>query len=149
MTDVGLSPGVVDDDNAFALGGIAGHAGLFGSAREVALAGARFLEECEGAGRIGPPGPSRAFCGPSGPGGRGLGWDRPSGKSSLGTLFGKGPRGAIGHLGYTGTSLWVDLDRRVAIALCSNRVLFGRENQQIRDFRPQFHDAVARTLGLA
>ncbi len=149
QSDLGLAPGLVDDDNAFALGGIAGHAGLFGTARAVAIAGARFLEECEGARRIGPAVLARAFCGPSGPGGRGLAWDRPSGKSSLGAILGKGPRGAIGHLGYTGTSLWIDCDRRVVVALCSNRVLYGRENLLIRDFRPRFHDAVARTFGLA
>lgn len=149
MSDVGPAPGQVDDDNAFALGGIAGHAGLFGTAGAVALAGARFLEECEGRGRLGPSELARAFCGPSGAGGRGLGWDRPSGRSSLGTLLGQGSLGAVGHLGYTGCSLWVDRDRRVSIALCSNRVLLGRENLMIRDFRPRFHDAVARTFDLA
>jgi CubicO group peptidase (beta-lactamase class C family) len=145
---VGLLPGQVDDDNAYALGGIAGHAGLFGTAGAVALAGARFLEECEGAGRLGPADLARTFCGPSGPGGRGLGWDRPSGRSSLGTILGRGRQGAIGHLGFTGTSLWIDRDRRLSVALCSNRVLLGRDNEQIRDFRRSFHDAVARTLGL-
>jgi CubicO group peptidase (beta-lactamase class C family) len=149
VIDVGLCPGQVDDDNAFALGGIAGHAGLFGTATAVAVAGVRFLQECEGEGRLGPRALARAFCGPSGPGGRGLGWDRPSGKSSLGTVLGKGSQGAVGHLGYTGTSLWIDCDRRVVVALCSNRVLQGRENLLIRDFRPRFHDAVARTFGLA
>jgi len=147
-TAVGPRPGEVEDDNAFAMGGVAGHAGLFGTARAVAMAGACFLQECEGRGRLAPANLAREFCGPSGPEGRGLGWDRPSGSWSLGTVLGRGPRGAVGHLGFTGTSLWVDLDRRVAIALCTNRVFHGRENLMIHDFRPRFHDAVARSLEL-
>jgi serine-type D-Ala-D-Ala carboxypeptidase len=147
--EVGRREGEVDDDNAFALGGVAGHAGLFGTAGAVALAGARFLEECEGRGRLAPAQLALAFCGPSGPGGRGLAWDRVSPESSLGTLLGRGPEGAVGHLGFTGTSLWVDRTRRIAVALCSNRVLHGRENQMIRDFRPRFHDAVAHFCELA
>ena len=147
---VGEQRGVVDDDNALALLGVAGHAGLFGTARSVALLGARFLEECEGARRLAPPELAREFCGPSGPGGRGLGWDRVSREgSSLGALLGRGPKGAVGHLGFTGCSLWIDLDLRLSVALLSNRVFLGRENQQIRDFRPFFHDAVARALALA
>lgn len=146
----GACAGEVDDDNAYALCGIAGHAGLFGTARAVALAGAAFLGELAGERRLAPPALARTFCEPSGPGGRGLGWDRASATgSSLGTLLGRGPRGAVGHLGFTGSSVWIDLDAQVVIALCSNRVALGRDNQLIRDFRPRFHDAVARLLGLA
>ena len=149
---IGEQPGEVDDDNAYALGGVAGHAGLFGTAAAVALAGGRFLEELAGAGRLAPARLARHFCEPSGPpaANRALGWDRAAAVgSSLGTRLGRGPRGAIGHLGFTGVSLWLDLDRQVALALCSNRVWFGRDNQLLRDFRPRFHDAVARAFDLA
>ena len=67
--------------------------------------------------------------------------------ASSGKRFGRsGPRGAIGHLGFTGTSLWIDLDRQLVIALCANRVALGRANIAIRDFRPRFHDAVLDAL---
>ncbi len=132
------------------MGGAAGHAGLFGTARDVARLGSALLGDCSGAGRLAPTEVARAFCTPSGPGGRGLSWDRPSASgSSLGHTLGTGRLGAVGHLGFTGTSLWIDLDRQVCVALCSNRTLLGRENQLLRDFRPRFHEAVAQALGLA
>lgn len=58
------------------------------------------------------------------------------------------PPRALGHLGFTGTSLWIDFDRELVVALLTNRVAFGRGNQQLRDFRPRFHDAVLDALGL-
>ena len=66
---------------------------------------------------------------------------------SAGPRFGRaGTHGAIGHLGFTGTSLWIDLDRQLVVALCTNRVALGRANIAIRDFRPRFHDAVLDAL---
>jgi serine-type D-Ala-D-Ala carboxypeptidase len=145
--DVGLRPGEVDDDNAYASGGVAGHAGLFGSAADAAELGQLFLEEYLGARRLAEPELVRQFVGPSGPGKRGLAWDRPTRKgSSIGTRLGRGRLGAVGHLGYTGCSLWIDLDRELVVALVTNRVFPDRHNQAIRTFRPRFHDAVAQVL---
>jgi CubicO group peptidase (beta-lactamase class C family) len=145
--EVGLRPGEVDDDNAYASGGVAGHAGLFGTASDAAEIGQLFLEEYLGARRLAEPELVRQFAGPSGPGRRGLSWDRPTRKgSSIGTRLGRGRLGAVGHLGYTGCSLWIDLDRELVVALLSNRVFPDRQNQTIRAFRPRFHDAVAQAL---
>src|SRR6185312_6608525 len=103
------------DDNAFALGGVSGHAGLFGAAQDVARLGALILEDLDGAARLAPrsiwtelatldattPNSTRA-----------LGFDTPSAQgSSSGTKLGRGPLGALGHTGFTGTSLWLDRDR--------------------------------------
>jgi CubicO group peptidase (beta-lactamase class C family) len=55
----------------------------------------------------------------------------------------------VGHTGFTGASLWIDLSRRLVVALCTNRTLTGRKELGIRQFRPQFHDAVVESLGLA
>jgi CubicO group peptidase (beta-lactamase class C family) len=79
-----------------------------------------------------PPGTSRA-----------LGWDTPSVPSSSGSLF---SRRSIGHLGFTGTSLWIDLDGGIAITLLTNRTWPDRSNQAIRELRPRFHDALRREL---
>jgi CubicO group peptidase (beta-lactamase class C family) len=79
---------------------------------------------------------------------RALGWDTPSAEgSSLGGRIGRG-WGAIGHLGFTGTSVWIDRNREVVVALLTNRVHPSADNQRIRAFRPSFHDAVAAALGI-
>ncbi len=142
--------GRVDDDNAFAMGGVAGHAGVFGTARALASLGWLVIEELEGAARLGSGEVLRSFVpidpadGPP----RSLGFDRvaPEG-SSAGSQLGRGPKGAIGHLGFTGCSLWIDLDRRLSVALLTNRTYHGRQNVQgIRALRPAFHDALCRSL---
>jgi CubicO group peptidase (beta-lactamase class C family) len=132
--------GEVDDDNAYCLDGVSGHAGLFSTALDVARFGQSLLAD----GRAwGPdaltPHSTRA-----------LGFDTPSREgASCGARFGRnGPRGAIGHLGFTGTSLWVDLDLQVVVAFLTNRVAFGRANVRIREFRPRVHDAVLDALKL-
>jgi len=80
---------------------------------------------------------------------RALGWDTPSPEaSSLGSRLGRRGWGAIGHLGFTGTSLWIDVNREVVVALLTNRVHPTRENEAIRAFRPRFHDVVAEALGI-
>lgn len=137
--------GEVDDDNAYVLDGVSGHAGLFGTALDVAHFGQAILD-----GAISPPKPwavDRSTPGST----RALGFDTPGTDSpSCGPRFGtKGPRGAIGHLGFTGTSLWIDFDRRLVVALLTNRVALGRSNLRIREFRPRFHDSVLDTLKLA
>ena len=72
-----------------------------------------------------------------------LGWDTPSVPSSSGTLF--SPE-SFGHLGYTGTSLWIDPARELAVVLLSNRVHPTRRNERIRAFRPLIHDLVCRDI---
>ncbi|MFT3710116.1 MAG: serine hydrolase domain-containing protein [Archangium sp.] len=137
-------PGQVDDDNCFVLDGVSGHAGLFGTALDVARFGQAILEERWlpsvpwGADTL-TPGSTRA-----------LGFDTPSlDGASAGPRFGrKGPRGAIGHLGFTGTSLWIDFDRQLVVAFLTNRTALGRANIAIRAFRPRVHEAVIDALGL-
>ncbi len=136
-------PCEVDDDNAWVLDGVSGHAGLFGTALDVARFGQAVLEgrwaPAVGWVRDATPGSTRTF-----------GFDTPSTEgASCGQRFGKrGPRGAIGHLGFTGTSLWIDLDRELVVAFLTNRVALGRANIRIRAFRPQVHDAVLDALKL-
>ena len=136
--------GQVDDDNAFCLDGVSGHAGLFGTALDVLHFGQAVLagQACV------PPGPWARDRTPGST--RALGFDTPSAEgASCGPRFGRaGRRGAIGHLGFTGTSLWVDLDRQLVVALLTNRVALGRGNQALQAFRPRFHDAVLDALGL-
>jgi CubicO group peptidase (beta-lactamase class C family) len=143
--------GDVDDDNAWVMDGVAGHAGLFGTASDVAAFGQAVLDDWVGAGRLAQteywtvalrrdsttPGSTRA-----------LGFDTrlpgdPEGDGSAGRLVGRVPPGAVGHTGYTGTSLWIDLGRRLVVALCTNRTAGprGRADLRIREFRPRFHDA--------
>lgn len=146
-------PGEVDDDNAWVMDGVAGHAGLFGTAADLAAFGQVVLDELRGAGKIAPQALWERAVRPdaSTPGStRALGFDTPSTvDSSAGRFFGRRSPGAIGHLGFTGVSLWIDLAHRVVVALCTNRTLSGRGNVGIRELRPRFHDAVATWLGLA
>jgi len=148
LTPVGPRPGEVDDDNAFACGGVAGHAGLFGTARAAARIGQAFLEAATVGGPLAPLAMARRFLGPTS-GERGLSWERPERQgSSLGSRLGRGPLGAVGHLGFTGCSLWIDLDAALVVALCTNRTHLTRSNLAIRQFRPRFHDAVAEAIGI-
>ncbi|RJS18121.1 serine hydrolase [Corallococcus sp. H22C18031201] len=146
-------PGEVDDDNAWVMDGVAGHAGLFGTAVDVARFGQAILEGCSGNAVL-APGPlwhRLLATDPLLPGStRSMGFDSPSaGISSAGTFLGDTPPGAVGHLGFTGTSLWVDLRRSLVVVLLTNRVANGRQDQRIRDFRPIFHDLVVDALGLS
>jgi CubicO group peptidase (beta-lactamase class C family) len=75
---------------------------------------------------------------------RALGWDRVSPPSQSGRYF---SADAYGHLGYTGTSLWIDPERRLSVTLLTNRTWPHRESQQIKQVRPSFHDAVMQALG--
>ncbi len=139
----------MDDDNAWVMDGVSGHAGLFGTATEVARFGQRVLEELDGAGRLAPAALWERAVTPAPGSTRGFGFDTPSGtSSSAGRLIGRTPPGAFGHLGYTGTSLWVDRARRLSVALLTNRTAHGREKLEVQEFRPAFHDAVLQMLGL-
>lgn len=137
-------PGEVDDDNAWVMDGVAGHAGLFGTAPAVAAFGQAVLDGW----LLAPAGFAVDTSTPAST--RTIGFDTPSPEgASCGPRLGRaGPLGAIGHLGFTGTSLWIDFDRQLVVALLTNRVVFGRENVQIRAFRPRFHEAVLDTFGL-
>ncbi|RKH47930.1 serine hydrolase domain-containing protein [Corallococcus sicarius] len=146
-------PGEVDDDNAWVLDGVAGHAGLFGTAVDVARFGQAVLEGCAGTHAGIAPAPlwyrllatDPLVAGST----RSMGFDSPSkGYSSAGRFIGDTPPGAVGHLGFTGTSLWVDLRRSLVVALITNRVAQGRQDLRIRDFRPAFHELVVEALDL-
>jgi len=145
-------PGEVDDDNAWVLDGVSGHAGVFGTAVDVARFGQAILAGCAGDAAL-APGPlwHRALA--SDPllegSTRRMGFDSPSkALSSAGHFLGDTPPGAVGHLGFTGTSLWVDLRRSLVVALVTNRVANGRQETRIRDFRPVFHDLLVQALDL-
>jgi serine-type D-Ala-D-Ala carboxypeptidase len=135
--------GEVQDENAFVLGGVAGHAGLFATADDIA----RYAETMLTGGNpillpetislftrreSSPPDTTRT-----------LGWDTPSTPSQSGKHF--GPR-SYGHLGYTGTSLWIDPDRQLSITLLTNRTWPDCSNQAIKQVRPKFHDAIVEAL---
>ena len=136
--------GEVHDENAAAMGGVAGHAGLFGTAESVlAVSGAwlRGYHERESIldGKL-----VRQFTirqDSSTQSSWALGWDTPSAPSSSGSCFSER---SFGHLGYTGTSLWIDPLRQLEVVLLSNRVHPNRRNEKIKIFRPLIHDLVYR-----
>jgi len=132
----------VHDDNAWAMGGVAGHAGLFATARDVAGMGAAWLVALEGGEWLPAELASRAIA--RRPLGRGLGWDLKSeAGSSAGELMGSR---TFGHLGFTGCSLWIDPDRGLSVALLTNRVHPSRHGEGIKELRPVFHDALVGAL---
>lgn len=137
----GLIWGEVHDPNAYALGGVAGHAGLFSSARDLAVFAQMLLNGGEyGGARVVRPQTLARWTAPQGPGSsRALGWDTPSGTSSAGRFF--GPR-SFGHTGYTGTSLWVDPERGIFVVILTNRVNPTAENMKHVALRRAVADAV-------
>jgi serine-type D-Ala-D-Ala carboxypeptidase len=140
--------GEVHDDNAWAMGGVAGHAGLFATAADVdALAGR--LHACwRGEDDFVPAAIVREFWrrDPAVAGSSwALGWDTPSATGS--SAGDKLSSHAVGHLGFTGTSLWIDLERNVRVVLLTNRVHPRRDNDRIRQVRPRVHDAAMEALG--
>jgi CubicO group peptidase (beta-lactamase class C family) len=146
--------GEVQDENAWLLQGVSGHAGLFSNVPDLLrfadeILAALFKTTSEAgwprlfdaatvtlfAQRQGPKGSSRA-----------LGWDTPSQNSSSGQHF---SQRSIGHLGFTGCSLWIDLEAEIAAVLLTNRTWpdrFTATSQLIREVRPAFHDAVRESL---
>ncbi|MGD0761370.1 MAG: serine hydrolase domain-containing protein [Candidatus Sulfotelmatobacter sp.] len=138
--------GEVQDENASVLGGVAAQAGVFSTAEDLA----RFAHAMLGGGHpilrpetvalftrreTAPAGTSRA-----------LGWDTPSGHSQSGRYF---SAQAYGHLGYTGTSLWIDPVRELSVVLLTNRTWPDCSNWAIKQVRPKFHDAVVEALDAA
>jgi len=135
--------GEVNDENAFVMGGVAGHAGCFSTALDVSVFAHCMLQggsplvkketlEIFTRRQDSPPGTSRA-----------LGWDTPSQPSQSGKYFSSR---SYGHLGYTGTSLWIDPDRQLSVTLLTNRTWPDRGSQSIKQIRPAFHDAVIEAL---
>ncbi len=137
--------GVVHDPNACAMGGVSGHAGLFSSARDLALFGQMLLYEGEYDGvRLLRPGTVASWTSRQRPGSsRALGWDTPSEISTAGRYF--GPR-SFGHTGYTGTSLWVDPERGLFVVLLTNRVNPTSENTRHEALRRAVADAVQEAV---
>lgn len=141
-----LLVGVVDDENAFSLGGAAGHAGLFGTALAVHSV-VSALWRCYDGGddaSIFSPETARAFLTPPETGARALGFDVPSGaQPGSGYLF---QTPTVGHLGYTGTSFWMELATGIHIVLLTNRTHPYRFKEGIKAFRPTIHDAVMTAI---
>ena len=137
--------GEVHDENAWALGGAAGHAGLFGTAGAVGAFARAALLTLAGQDLLAKSATARAFAGRTAipNSSRALGWDTMLPTSSCGTRM--SPT-AIGHTGFTGTSLWIDWERDLYVVLLTNRVHPTRENEGIRAIRPAFHDAVVAAL---
>jgi CubicO group peptidase (beta-lactamase class C family) len=136
--------GEVHDTYAAALGGVAGHAGLFGSAPAVGAFARTVLRASRGGAEEPPPfSPAnvKAFTSRSAvPGSsRALGWDTMLPTSSCGTRMSPA---AIGHVGYTGTSLWIDPARDRYYVLLTNRACGGGTPEQMREVRRAFHDAI-------
>src|SRR5262249_19116468 len=144
-----LVQGEVHDENAFSIGGVSGHAGVFSTASDLAS----FCQMLLNGGVYAHPRILRRatitqFTAPqqlSG-GARTLGWAVPSGNSSSGRYYSSQ---SFGHTGFTGTSIWIDPYRQLFVVLLTNRVHPTRENQKIQQLRPAFHDAVMQALGYA
>ena len=137
--------GEVYDENASVMGGVSPQAGVFSTASDTAL----FAEAMLSGGtpvvhpetlavftrrEISPAGTSRA-----------LGWDTPSKPSQSGKYL---SAASFGHLGYTGTSLWIDPERQLSVTLLTNRTWPDGSNRAIKEVRPRFHDAVCEALGI-
>ena len=136
--------GEVHDENAAAMGGVAGHAGLFGTAESVLAVSGAWLRGYHGRESILDGELVRQFTTRQGSAAQSswaLGWDTPSAPSSSGSGFSER---SFGHLGYTGTSLWIDPLCELEVVLLSNRVHPSRRNEKIKVFRPCIHDLIYR-----
>jgi len=141
--------GHVHDENAHALGGHSGHAGLFGTALDIFALTTTLIKIYHGD----SAGPlktetvrtffSRQEIAPDSS--WALGWDTPSGQnSSSGNYF---STSSVGHTGFTGTSVWIDLRKNITVLFLTNRVHPSRSNEKIKDFRPKLHNLIMRELG--
>jgi beta-N-acetylhexosaminidase len=144
-----LIQGEVHDENAAAIGGVSGHAGVFSTAPDLAAFCQMLLNGgVYGHQRILRRATISEFTEPqqlSG-GTRTLGWAVPTEGGSSGHFM--GPH-TFGHTGFTGTSIWIDPDRQLFVIFLTNRVHPTRENQKLAKVRPALHDAVMESLGLA
>lgn len=143
----GYVQGEVHDDNCWRLGGISGHAGLFSNVADTLRFAHCILRKGS---PVFDPEAIDAFAVrqklPASTS-RALGWDTPSKPSSSGDCF---SLRSVGHLGFTGTSLWIDMEKQIAIVLLTNRTFPGDEpegiSQRIQQVRPLFHNAVMEAL---
>jgi CubicO group peptidase (beta-lactamase class C family) len=138
--------GQVHDENAYAVGGIEGHAGLFGAAEDINRLLIELLFTYHGRTGAGlfQQGLLHQFFKPLPGTDKALGFDTPS---QTGSSSGRGfSQNSIGHLGFTGTSFWMDLERSVIVILLTNRVHPTRDNERIKTFRPELHDAVMNAI---
>lgn len=143
-----LIQGEVHDENAWALGGVSTHAGLFGSIDDLGWYLLNLRAHILGIGRSAiKMKTARIFTTRAQPEGQGdwaLGFMMPTpGASSSGSYF---SLNSVGHTGFTGTSAWFDPKSDLAVALLSNRVLYGRENHRFKHLRPQIHDWIVEGL---
>ena len=142
--------GEVNDENASVMGGVAGHAGCFSTVLDVSVFAQCMLQGGSPPVKNGTPLVkketleifTRRQDTPAGTS-RALGWDTPSQPSQSGKYFSSR---SYGHLGYTGTSLWIDPDRQLSVTLLTNRTWPDRGSQSIKQIRPAFHDAVIEAL---
>lgn len=136
-----LMEGVVHDENAYVLGGVCGHAGLFGTAQAVDVLLQGLLQCLAGDKDWFSRSIIAHFLSPYAHSGRAIGFDMPSARgSSAGSRMEK--NSTFGHLGFTGTSFWMETTRAITIILLTNRVHSGRRNERIKAFRPQLHDCI-------
>ena len=137
----------VHDEHCWLLDGVSGHAGLFGSVRGVLILCEAILDGWQGRGARGSWSgmlrqglkrqyQNKTWC---------LGFDGPSGQGSSGGKYLSAA--SVGHLGYSGTSFWIDPEKELVVVLLTNRVHPTRENIKIRQFRPYFHDTLIQGLG--
>ena len=154
-TEPGLIPGrhlcgEVHDENAWAAGGVAGHAGLFGRGPKSSPCWPPCTAPITGeTGLPFSPATVRRFFTPVAPGTRALGFDVPNADASLSSAGRYFSPVSVGHLGFTGTSFWLDLELGQMVVLLTNRVHLGRDDKaKIQAFRPRFHEAASRVLGV-
>lgn len=141
-----LLEGVVHDENAYMMGGVAGHAGLFGSAGSLHILLSSLLSDFYGNPSISLFGKDilHTFFKRQEGTDKALGFETPLlANSSCGDYFSKR---SIGHLGFTGTSFWMDIERNIIVILLTNRVHPSRENDKIKFFRPKAHNTIMDCL---
>jgi serine-type D-Ala-D-Ala carboxypeptidase len=154
LDDRGLVCGLVHDENCYFGGRVAGHAGLFGTLDDVVRFAAAIVDTATGTprGRFSTDVVTRFFTDAPVPSSTWrLGWDTPSAAPGLSQAGDRWPRtGAVGHTGYTGTALWLDLAHRRWVALLTNRVhptRYGTSADAIKSLRRTVNDAVVDELG--
>lgn len=141
-----LIRGQVNDSNCFVMGGISGHAGLFGTAEDAAAIGQLFIQKgIYNSRRLFRASTVEVFTRKHRPAvsARALGWDSAAPGGSAGNRFSEN---SIGHLGFTGTSLWIDLAREIIVVLLCNRVHPDPQKNRMGEVRPRLHDAILEQL---